>query len=993
MNNNTDISLSFKNSVSGLNKIEEYQKRLSSLKKVMNGMPTDLTLGKTINSTAKSVDNVSKSTKKLNNDLADTKKKLSVAFEYSVIRQFVLGMKSAVKETGKLITQSADYLENINLFQVAFNGAYQEAERFINKTSEMYGIDESQLTNMVGIFRQLSNAMNLSVETGNRLSTLLSQMAIDISSLYNLDIDKSSSVLQSSLAGQTKPIRGATGADITQQTLQTTLDTIGVDKYIADLSYAEKRLVIIISLTQQLNEATNDFGRTIESPANQIRILNEQFERLTRSVGNALLPMASKVLPYLNAIVMTLTEIINYIAILFGYSPDDFDYFSGTADSVLDLEEGLEGASESAKKLKQGLRGFDKLNVITTPTAGAGGAGLGNIDPAILNAFNKAYDDYLSKITDVEMKATKIRDRMMEWLGFAKRTNLITGDTFFEYQGIDKTLSNMWESFKGLSTSGKMLVGLGLVTGAVKLFNVGKKITTVLLGTKALQSLSTVIRYSKIMTGVTGSLTKGLADGAEMWYKNASGADKFQMSLVGLVALTAGVELINSSFESMAENGVTLGNVLTSVVGGLGSVAGGAITLGAVFGPIGAIIGAVGGALVALYQPFAQYKEFTESLKTSTTKYSETLSALRETTIKNVEVSMLQMERTKELSTELEGLIDSNGRVKQSDEERVNFILNQMNDAFGTEYQLIDGIIFKNGEQIQSYDQVKQSIDKMIESKRAELLLKAMEDEYIEVLKERKGIQDEIEEVQKRLTRQRETLTEIEEAGGKIGQTSYRDMAKAIEYNEEKLKQLTKTKEETNKQMLEYENLYKAKVNGNYEELNKLVDKYLGNTKENYKDLEKEVNTQSDVISKSLNKPFNDLNGKVCTFSLAVDTNGATRTLNEFGNKLNYSGLGQIYTGISFTPTYPYAEGGMPPVGQLFIANEEGPELVGQIGGKSFVANQNQMMDLLDKKIGSAGSPVNATFIVKVGDEEVARKVLYNLQDMAKSDGKPIEIG
>ena len=90
----------------------------------------------------------------------------------------------------------------------------------------------------------------------------------------------------------------------------------------------------------------------------------------------------------------------------------------------------------------------------------------------------------------------------------------------------------------------------------------------------------------------------------------------------------------------------------------------------------------------------------------------------------------------------------------------------------------------------------------------------------------------------------------------------------------------------------------------------------------------------------------------------------------------------------------PYAQGGLPPVGQLFIANEKGPELVGQIGGQSFVANQNQVVDLIDRKLGNANGGVqNATFIIQVGDEEVAKATLNKLQDIAKSNGKPIIIG
>ena len=89
------------------------------------------------------------------------------------------------------------------------------------------------------------------------------------------------------------------------------------------------------------------------------------------------------------------------------------------------------------------------------------------------------------------------------------------------------------------------------------------------------------------------------------------------------------------------------------------------------------------------------------------------------------------------------------------------------------------------------------------------------------------------------------------------------------------------------------------------------------------------------------------------------------------------------------------ASGGLPPVGQLFVANERGPELVGQIGGQSFVANQNQMMDLLDKKIASAGNNnSNQVFNIYLDENhKLGTYTLEQLQGMAKTNGKPISIG
>lgn len=234
-----------------------------------------------------------------------------------------------------------------------------------------------------------------------------------------------------------------------------------------------------------------------------MRILNEQWERLSRAIGNLFMPILAKILPYLNAIFMVLTEIINTVATLFGFNTDDYDYFSGIADSVIDLEEGLDGASESAKKLKQGLRGFDKLNVITTPTnASAGVSGsMGTIDPAIWKAFNDAFDEYNSKLENIQMKAVKIRDAIMEWLGFTKEIDEVTGDVSFKFDHIT-----------GGTVLGALAVGGTIFAGVKTIFSILSKITGLKLTkpfTALLSSLGKV--GSKLGAGVSLSGTATIA--------------------------------------------------------------------------------------------------------------------------------------------------------------------------------------------------------------------------------------------------------------------------------------------------------------------------------------------------------------------------------------------------------------------------------------------------------------------------------------------------
>lgn len=248
-----EVSIKFKNSITGESKLEKYKETLTQIGSVLNGLNTG---------TAKDLEQSASSTKSISKDVKDIANKTNIAFSFTTIRSFTRGLQRLTQAMGSYINKSSTYYENMNLLQVAFNGNTREAEKFVNKLSEMYGLDESWGYRTVGIFKQLSNAMGLTAEMGDKVSKTLTQFAIDTSSLYNIDTNDAVSILTSSLAGQTKPSRRL-GADITQATLQTTLDQAGIDKKIGNLSYAEKRLVIIASLLNQVQEATNDWGKTI----------------------------------------------------------------------------------------------------------------------------------------------------------------------------------------------------------------------------------------------------------------------------------------------------------------------------------------------------------------------------------------------------------------------------------------------------------------------------------------------------------------------------------------------------------------------------------------------------------------------------------------------------------------------------------------------------------------------------------------------------------
>ena len=465
MDNQTSVSIKFTNSVTGEKKLEKYAETLKQINGVLGAMDK----GK-INQITKNLDSQASSAKSSKNEVGKMAKNFNTAFDAGKIATFTKGFEKIITKMSSFTKKSADFAENWNLLDVAFNNSTKEAEKFVNTLSEMYGLDESWGYRTVGLFKQLSNAMGLTDELGTDLSKTLTQLSIDLASLYNVDVDDAVSKLQSALAGQTKPVR-LFGADITQNTLQLTLETHGIDRAVSDLSYAEKRLLIVASVLEQTDEAQGDWGRTIESTANQMRIFQQQTERLSRAIGDVFAPVLKAILPIMNAVLMVLTELISmfatWIATLFGYEKED--YFSGASESIDDMATGLGVASENAKKLKSGLRGFDKLNNITTPQESSSGAGGGTgLDSSIVDLYTKASEDYLKKLDETKMKATEIRDKIMEWLGFTKLVDEETGKVSFKF-----------EKLTGGTVLGALAVGGTVYVGVMKIVGLLSKLSSI----------------------------------------------------------------------------------------------------------------------------------------------------------------------------------------------------------------------------------------------------------------------------------------------------------------------------------------------------------------------------------------------------------------------------------------------------------------------------------------------------------------------------------
>lgn len=154
----------------------------------------------------------------------------------------------------------------------------------------------------------------------------------------------------------------------------------------------------------------------------------------------------------------------------------------------------------------------------------------------------------------------------------------------------------------------------------------------------------------------------------------------------------------------------------------------GAIVLG-----ITAIV-AVTASLISIFGEEEQaLKVLTEEQEENIRKSEEMCSAYREMeSARQESMNAVKEEygRYEDLKEELDGLVDANGKVKTGYEERVAFILNELNNALGTELTMTNGVI-------ENYQEEKKALDDLIETKKAQAILSANEAAYTEAYAKR----------------------------------------------------------------------------------------------------------------------------------------------------------------------------------------------------------------------------------------------------------------
>ena len=322
--------------------------------------------------------------------------------------------------------------------------------------SKNLGLNPQTLLNYQTQFAQLSSSMGVASDYAMKMSTALAEIGADLASVKNMEFQEVWDNLSSGIVGMSRAV-DKYGINIRNTALQQKLYDLGIDVSISKLGQQDKALLRSIIILDSTRNAWADLSDTIDQPANELRVLKASFESLGRTIGSAFLSAIAQLLPYINAVVIALQRLVQYLIDFFGITLVSISSSAGAdmsdlLDSIYDMDDALSDASGSAKKLKQNLLGIDELNVIQSDTdSGAGGGGLGDYSSQLQDAFDKIFEEYQKvwdkAYDDVENKAQGIADRIVN--AFKKGDFFAIGETIST--GLRNTLDNIpWESiFEG----------------------------------------------------------------------------------------------------------------------------------------------------------------------------------------------------------------------------------------------------------------------------------------------------------------------------------------------------------------------------------------------------------------------------------------------------------------------------------------------------------------------------------------------------------------
>lgn len=431
----------------------------------------------------------------------------------------MLGIQNLAKKAGKALAAAfavkkvfdfgkscielgSDLAEVQNVVDVTFSQMSKQVDKFAQNAATQFGLSETMAKRFTGTFGAMAKAFGFSEKAAYDMSTTLTGLAGDVASFYNISQDEAYTKLKSVFTGETESLKDL-GIVMTQTALDSYAMANGFGKTTAKMSEMEKVAMRYKFVQDQLTTAAGDFSRTSTGWANQVRILQLQFDSLKATIGQGLIAALSPVIQVINAVIGKILSLANAFKAFFALMSGGKD--SGASATAAGMEAvavaadkagtAASGAGNAAKKaakdIKTATTGIDELNILNPDSgsdsgSGSGGSGAGgyNADDFDMGTLPEQEDIVSGKLRKIADLLNQLKDSFTSGFWDAFGDTSVFDSIQSSIQSIKDSLGNIFTDSDvqtaALGFANTLAQSLGQVTGSVA--SIGATIADNLLG-------------------------------------------------------------------------------------------------------------------------------------------------------------------------------------------------------------------------------------------------------------------------------------------------------------------------------------------------------------------------------------------------------------------------------------------------------------------------------------------------------------------------------
>lgn len=919
----------------------------------------------------------------------------------------------AAKKAGQAIfkfgSKTADYIETINLYRASMGAATEEADKFISRAEKVLGLDDKNLKDSISQFYNLAGGLGIAEDRAYKMSQNLTQLAGDLSSFANISFETAQQKLMSGMSGQVKPLREY-GIALDQATLQEKAYALGINEKVKNMTRAQKTELIYYQIMTSTTKMQGDLSRSLSSPANAIRVMQTEFKRLARAVGSVFIPIMMKIIPVVRAVTELLIEAAQAIANFFGFKMGDFESDLTNVGNLLvdDVGAGIEdigdAAKDTTKKLNKMLMPFDELNNISS-SAGTKGAGIGGggglgLDLPSYDMFSGINDELTPKVEEIKNKFKELLPVIGTVAGILGTIWAVTKIAKF----IEK-VQNLLGLFDKLSTAGNILrgvLGLALEIGGAYLIYKGvqhliedgitPQSVLEILGGTTLIAAGLALQFKSVVPLKLGLEISLFIGSAMLLYKGIKKTMDEGFTPEGLLMILGGaagmiaagvfvfktVAKLRIPVETEVAPKTTGGDIGGDLASSSVSLKTGANSLMKMIGVAAAAIAVLGGLALVMHE----LTEFLDVFSESGLSVNDTLGLLGGTLgIITVAFSamMLVMDKLQPSWTSIAAAA-------------VIFA------GLTAVLWALQGVIVAIGESGMQADKIFGAVAGLMATMIVSAVALVALGEALQSPVAMAGVLVVVAAIAAVLFTLKETLPTILDTIGKFVNTVAPSVINIINAIGDVLDRIVRTIGEVLPPIIDALGRTFEKIFNGISRVVSTVGNAISGVLNGVKGVIKQVGDTVSQVAGTIIWFINELGPAVERLTNSI-IRSAERMVNAVISAIEYlinrlvDGINKIVdvtnqvpgvnlhyvSSVSIPRYHAYAEGGYPEDGELFWANENGPELVGKIGNRTAVANQNQIVDAVSKGVYDAvvsanaqsGSSQSPYIVVNLGNQQL----------------------